>query len=102
LPSRAMLRGRFIADDMVVSVRLNGRKLRLPVQHEGEPFVYWTTFSANSGFVRGTNVLEIDVLNANSGMSPNERHAIKSRSPTYCIVELEGEGVSDPKPANGK
>ena len=105
LPSRAALRGRFIADDMVIAIRLNGRRLKVPLQHEGEPYVHWTNFSANAGFVKGTNVLEIDVLNANLRISPSERHAMKTRSPTYCIVELEGEGVCDPllvPPQEGK
>ena len=46
--------------------------------------------------MKGTNVLEIDVLNASPYMSPSGRHASKNRSPIYCIVELEGEGVRDP------
>jgi hypothetical protein len=96
LPSQAALRGRFIADDRVTAVRLNGRKLKVPFQHEGEPFSHWSSFSANAGFVKGTNVLEIDVLNSSPYMSPSERYASKSRSPTYCIVELEGEAVRDP------
>jgi hypothetical protein len=96
LPSRAMMRGRFIADDHVVAVRLNGHRINVPVQHEGEPYVYWSTFSTHTGFVKGTNVLEIEVLNASPYISPSERHATKSRSPTYCIVELDGEGVCDP------
>jgi hypothetical protein len=102
LPSRATLRGRFIADDMVTAVRLNGHRLKVPLQHEGEPFTRWTSFSTNTGFVKGTNVLEVDVLNANPGQSPSERHATKSRSPIYCIVELEGEGVCDPNLSNHK
>jgi hypothetical protein len=87
--ARAALRGKFIADDRVVAIRLNGRNLSVPLQHDGEPFLYWTKFRANSGFVKGTNVLEIDVLNANPLTSPGQRRTAKSR--VCCRVEMEGE-----------
>ena len=53
LPSTAVLRGKLIADDRVVAVRLNGRRLTVPLQHDGEPFIYWTKFRAAAGFVKG-------------------------------------------------
>jgi hypothetical protein len=87
--SRASLRGKFIADDRVVAIRLNGRSLNVPLQHDGEPFRYWTKFHASKGFVKGTNVLEIDVLNANPLTSPGRRRTAKSR--VCCRAELEGE-----------
>ena len=46
LPSTAVVRGKFMADDRVVAIRLNGRSLRVPVQPEGGPFIYWTQFRA--------------------------------------------------------
>ena len=92
--SRAALRGRFIADDRVVGIRLNGRSLNVPLQHDGEPFCYWTKFRAAAGFVKGKNVLEIDVLNANPATPPSQRRTAKSR--VGCRVELEGEIFCEP------
>jgi hypothetical protein len=94
LPSGASLHGRFIADDLVRAIRLNGRNLKVPLQHEGPPFVYWSRFYANAGFVKGTNVLEVDVLNADPGRSPSQRRT--SRSQVLFIMELEGTGPCNP------
>ena len=81
LPSTAMLRGKFIADDKVVAIRLNGRRLTVPVQYEGSPFIYWTQFRVTAGFVKGNNVLEFDVLNADPYKSPTDHHPTVSRTP---------------------
>ena len=110
--SRAALRGKFIADDRVVAIRLNGRNLNVPLQHDGEPFLYWTKFRAAAGFVKGKNVLEFDVLNANPFTSPSQRRTSKSRM--CCRVEMQGEvfgsgeasggdvpGETPPVPARG-
>jgi hypothetical protein len=91
--ARAALRGKFIADDRVVAIRLNGRNLNVPLQRDGEPFRYWTKFHAATGFVKGTNVLEVDVLNANPLTSPGQRRTAKSRM--CCRVEMEGEVFRD-------
>ena len=37
LPSRAALRGRFIADDRVIAIRLNGRRLKVPCSTKANP-----------------------------------------------------------------
>jgi hypothetical protein len=92
--SKAVLQGKFIADDRVVAIRLNGHGLNVPLQHEGEPFIYWSRFFASSGFVKGTNVLEIDVLNANPFTPPGKRRTARSR--VCCRVELEGAVLDDP------
>jgi len=94
-PSRAALRGRFIADDRVVAIRLNGRSLSVPLQRDCEPFIYWTSFHAAAGFVKGTNGLEIDVLNANPALPPSKRRTAMSRM--CCRVELEGVASRDPE-----
>ena len=94
LPSTAALQGRFIADDRVVAVRLNGRRLPVPVQRDGDPFIYWAKFHVAAGFVTGTNVLEFDVLNACPFTSPSERRTAKSRM--MFRVEMEGEACPDP------
>ena len=94
LPSTAVLRGKCIADDRVTAIRLNGRRLTVPLQPDGEPFIYWTEFHAATGFVKGINVLEMDVLNAGPFSPPSQRHLMKSRM--SCRVELEGEVCRDP------
>jgi hypothetical protein len=94
LPSTAVLRGKCIADDRVTAIRLNGRRLTVPLQPDGEPFIYWTEFHATSGFVKGINVLEVDVLNAGPFSPPSQRRNSKSRM--SCRVELEGEVCRDP------
>jgi hypothetical protein len=94
LPSTAVLRGKCIADDRVAAIRLNGRRLPLPLPHDGEPFIYWSEFHASAGFVKGLNVLEVDVLNAGPFTPPSQRRLMKSRM--SCRVELEGEVCCDP------
>ena len=94
LPSTAVLRGKCIADDRVTAIRLNGRRVAVPLQPDGEPFIHWTQFHAMSGFVKGINVLEVDVLNAAPSTPPSQRHLKKSRM--SCRVELEGEVCRDP------
>ncbi len=73
LPSTAVLRGKCIADDRVAAIRLNGRRLMVPLQPDGEPFIHWTEFHATTGFVKGINVLEVDVLNAGPFTPPSQR-----------------------------
>ncbi len=94
LPSTAVLRGKCIADDRVTAIRLNGRRLTVPLQPDGEPFIHWAEFHTTSGFVKGINVLEVDVLNAAPYTPPSQRHLMKSRM--SCRVELEGEVCRDP------
>ena len=100
LPSTAVLRGKCIADDRVTAIRLNGRRLALPLQPDGEPFIYWTEFRAAAGFVKGINVLEVEVLNAGPFSPPSQRHLMKSRM--SCRVELEGEVCRDPGLGGGR
>ena len=94
LPSTAVLRGKCIADDRVTAIRLNGRRLTVPLQPDGEPFIHWAEFHATAGFVNGINVLEVDVLNAGPFTPPSQRRLMKSRM--SCRVELEGEVCRDP------
>ncbi len=64
---QAFLRARFIADNHVKAIRLNGKELPVPEHEDGTseflPFWEFVEFSAREGFVKGTNTLEIDVLN---------------------------------------
>ncbi len=73
LPETAVLRGRFIADNHVQAIRLNGRQLPVPehgwgrlgggIFSDGDAFNLFIEFSAQKGFVEGGNTLEIDVHN---------------------------------------
>jgi hypothetical protein len=100
LPSKALLRGKFLADDRLVGIRLNGRRLPVPLHRDGGPFVDWTNFQISSGFVRGINVLEFDALNSDPYQSPSQRRTIKSRM--SFRAELEGVAPSDPGFAGDK
>ncbi len=73
LPETAVLRGRFIADNHVQAIRLNGKELPVPehgwgrlgggIFSDGDAFNLFSEFSARKGFVEGGNTLEIDVHN---------------------------------------
>ena len=94
LASKAVLRGKFLADDRLVGIRLNGRRLPVPLHRDGSPFLDWTSFQTSAGFVKGTNVLEFDVLNSDPYQSPSQRRTVKSRM--SFRAELEGVAASDP------
>jgi hypothetical protein len=100
VPSKAVLRGKFLADDRLVGIRLNGRRIPVPRHRDGMPFLEWTSFQISAGFVRGANVLEFDVLNANHWLSPSVRRTMKSRM--SLRIELEGTAASDPDFAGDK
>jgi hypothetical protein len=57
------LRGRFIVDNHVAAIRLNGRLIEVPEHGYADPFVEFHSFLIKQGFVKGSNVLEIDVFN---------------------------------------
>ena len=64
LPGTAILRGTFLVDDHVNAIRLNGRNVDVPEHSYGDTSAtLYHDFTATSGFVEGTNVLEIDVFN---------------------------------------
>jgi hypothetical protein len=94
LPSTAVVRGRFMGDDRIVAVRLNGRRLTVRSQRDTGPFFEWNHFQISSGFVRGNNVLEFDVLNSIPGQPPGERRVSGSRM--SFRAELEGAAAKDP------
>ncbi len=94
LPSTATVQGKFMGDDRIVGIRLNGRRLSVPAHADTGPFFNWTTFQVSAGFVRGKNVLEFDVLNSNPGQSPAQRRVLGSRM--SFRAELEGHAAKDP------
>ena len=63
LPETAVLQGWFLADNKVKAVRLNGRAVSVSEHDEYPPFDRFHSFAAESGFVAGNNVLEVDVYN---------------------------------------
>ena len=88
-PSTAVLHGRFVADNHVRAIRLNGRKLSVP-EHGYEDFGFFHGFSSDRGFSEGRNVLEIDVENGSPGFDASSAHP----SPMGLLVELEGSVIS--------
>ena len=84
LPDTVVLRGRFLADDHVDAIRLNGRSVAVPEHKEMRLFSNMHEFQVPRGFVPGINVLEIDVFNG--GYEDERPH---SRSPMALRVELE-------------
>lgn len=73
-PETAALTGWFIADGYVRAMRLNGHELEVPRHRHDPPYDLFTRFTVSDGCVDGTNVLEVDVENAESsdatGASP--------------------------------
>ena len=66
LPETFVLRGRFIGDNRVDAIRLNGKSVRMP-DHGNDAFDRFTGFTVEKGFVEGTNTLEFDVYNGTPG-----------------------------------
>ena len=58
-PATATIGGRFIADDWIVEVRLNGKKLPLGNHRLWQ----WKAFRIDEGFVAGSNTVEMVVEN---------------------------------------
>jgi hypothetical protein len=85
-PSTANLHGRFVADNHVRAIRLNGRPVAVPA-HGHREFGFFHPFSSNRGFVDGVNVLEIDVENGD----PQDN---ATASMMGLLVELDGSVVA--------
>ena len=97
LPGSAVLRGRFIADNHVKAVRLNGVAMSVD-EHGYSELVWFAGFSGKKGFVEGTNTLEIDVDNGD----PNGGDAGASVSAMMLRVELDGDYLCIGGPGVGK
>jgi hypothetical protein len=82
----AVLRGRFIADNHVQSIRLNGRQVPVPEHKYDQTRWFSDEFSARKGFVEGVNTLEIDVLNG----GPPEMESDPEKGPMGLLVEVAG------------
>jgi hypothetical protein len=85
-PSTAVLRGRFVVDNHIRAIRLNGHEVPIP-KHGHEEFGFFHTFSIDRGFVEGINVVDIEVENG-------DPQAIMLTSPMCLLVELEGWAFS--------
>jgi hypothetical protein len=88
-PSTAVLHGRFVADNHVRAIRLNGHEVSVP-KHGYEEFGFFHGFSSDRGFTEGLNVLEIDVENGIPGSDASSAHP----NPMGLLVELEGSVIS--------
>jgi len=85
-PSTAVVHGRFVVDNHVRAIRLNGRQVSVP-PHGHREFSFFHAFSSDRGFVEGVNVLEIEVENGD----PQD---IAPSSLLGLLVELEGSAFS--------
>jgi hypothetical protein len=88
-PESAVLQGRFLADDRMNAIRLNGKPVPVPAHGDSVPFDRFCPFTIQSGFVPGNNVLEFDVFNKPSAISGP---SAKAGSPMALRVELECHG----------
>ena len=85
-PATAILHGRFVVDNRIQAIRLNGHEVRVPA-HSDEQFGSFHAFSIVGGFVDGVNVLEFEVKNG----------AVQQNvpsSPMGLLVELDGSVLS--------
>jgi hypothetical protein len=81
----AVIRVRFIVDNHVDAVWLNGKPVSAPEHGSSRPFDKFHSFTIRGGFVEGTNVLEFDVYNfADSAGHPTAM---------ALLVELEGSAT---------
>jgi len=82
LPATAVLKGWFLADNLVRAIRLNGHDATVPEQAWNAPALVHR-FTLKQGFVRGVNTLEFDVENIDL-----VNHRVSS--PMGLRVDLEG------------
>ena len=88
-PDTASFAGRFLVDNKVSSIILNGNTIFNGLAG-GFTGADWVNFSANSGFVNGTNVLQINAVNL----------AQQSGNPAGLRVEFTESAVAAvPEPA---
>jgi hypothetical protein len=85
-PAAAVLRGRFMVDNHLEAIRLNGQPVPVPEHEHLPPFTQFHAFTITKGFVRGTNVLEIEVFNY-PATKPGDPRA---PSPMALLVDLKG------------
>ncbi len=91
LPETVVLRGRFIVDNHVQAIRLNGRQLSVPEHGERAFNSFSGEFSAGKHCIKGINTLEIDILNGVTWRSDYKN------GPMGLRVELSGSVLSKKK-----
>jgi hypothetical protein len=87
----AVIRGKFLADNLVKAIRLNGKDVPLPRYNKDNPFqqfYQFVEFFIKQGFVEGTNTLEIDVWNGLQSAPAG------GESPMGLRIEWEGHYYS--------
>jgi hypothetical protein len=85
-PEGAVIRCRFIVDNHVRAIRLNGRELSVP-EHPYENYREFTEMKIDEGFVAGENVLEFEVSNG------REKPELGELSGLGLRVELQGSVI---------
>jgi hypothetical protein len=86
-PNTAAILGRFVADNYVRAIRINGRDVPVPPNPRTPPFDTFRRFSVMSGFIEGLNTLEIDVGNNQADSPPD------ATSPLGLRIELSGSAL---------
>jgi len=103
---RAIISGRFWADDHVEAIRLNGKKVDVPFHECGwQAATYAVEFNIREGFVKGKNVLEFDVLNfdpASGAGTTTTNGDAKTLGGMEFRVELMGSVLAMPKGVSTK
>ena len=106
VPGKTVLNGKFMADDHVEAIRLNGQNLDLPRHAPGEGAYRWFhRFKTQDGFVEGVNVLEVDVLNGGCsssvpGGSSYMAMRVELSGVTYTYGLANGESEISEQPQN--
>jgi hypothetical protein len=100
----AVLRGRFLADDRVQAVRLNGRAVPVPERGKEGSYEQFGSFVAKDGFVEGTNTLEIDVFNRMGSRKLGTPMALRGELEGFMLREGSGSaaGAEPPEVPPGK
>ena len=97
LANTAVLHGKFIADDRVTAIRLNGRAIDFAQLHNDLPnsFVEWAEFQVSDGFSPSVNVLEVDVWNTDAVQIKPGATELQRLDIMACRVELNGSATRD-------
>ncbi len=87
---KAVLWGRYLVDDHIRAIRLNGRSVEWQPDREEGVFYRYRVFKITKGFVDGVNTLELDILNGDySAAQPGSQSYMALR------VELDGSALEE-------
>ena len=86
-PESAILKGRFLADNHVDAIRINGHAASVPEHGVSPPLDQFPSFLVQRGFFKGTNVLEIDVYNFAAIVGSGHAHGAPGRIGGFTLRE---------------